>query len=159
MTARLLAAEASARGAAERAHAEVEAAHDRATGAERRAALEIENERAARGKADKRTEAVERRLETLQATSASQVEELAKTKSLLDQERATAHQLRSANEMGAAQRQALDHALVEAKVAIGRAEAEAKTTQAAMAQLLPLLPQAKQAKASPKARQQAVKRT
>lgn len=152
LTNRLRAVEASAREASERARTEIQAAHDRATGAERRAALDIENERAARGRADKRAEAVERRLESLQATSASQVEELIKTKSQLDHERKTVDRLRTANDAASAQRQALDNALVEARVAMGRAEAKAKTTQAAMAQLLPLLAQKQQTKAAPKAR-------
>lgn len=150
---RLKAAEASASAAADRARGEVQAAHERATGAERRAAMEIENERAALGKADKRAEALEIRIEPLQATVTRQAEELVKAKLELEHERATAESVRTANEAASAMRQILEDALVEAKVAIGRAEAEARTTQAAMAQLLPLLAENKARKTAPKARQ------
>ena len=152
LTARLNVAEAQAHASAERARTEIQAAHERATGAERRAALEIENERTARGRADKRGDALEKRAESLQATAAGQIEELIRTRAALDQERATAERLRAANQTASAERQAVDAALVESKLAIGRAEAEAKATQAAMAQLLPLIAELRPKKAITKAR-------
>jgi hypothetical protein len=139
LTRRLHAAENQAQAAAERARAEIRSAQERAAGAERRAALEIENERGARGKADKRAEILEKRLESLQATSARQLEDLVKAQTALDQERATSAGLRATSAAALAERQAVDAALIEAKVAIGRAEAEAKATQAAMERLLPLV--------------------
>lgn len=139
LTARLSAAETHAQATAEHARAEILAAHERATGAERRAALEIENERSARGRADKRAETLEKRVESLQATSASQFEALVKARAELNHERATSEHLRATSQAASAERQAVDAALIEAKVTIGRAEAEAKATQAAMDQLLPLL--------------------
>ncbi len=152
LSARLNAAEAQAQTSAERARAELHVAHERASGAERRAALEIDNERTARGKAEKRAEALEKRVESLQATSVGQVEELVKTRAALDHERATVERLRATNEAGSTARQALNAALVEAKLAIGRAEAEAKATQVAMDQLLPLIAKSMQKKAHPKSR-------
>lgn len=139
LEARLKTAEAEARNLAERSRAEVHAAQERASGSERRAALEIENERLARGKADKRAEGLEKRVESLQVTSAKQVEELVKTRSELEHERASSERLRQLNEEAIQKRLALDASLVEAKLAIGRAEAEAKATQSAMEQLLPLV--------------------
>lgn len=152
LKARLNVAEAQAQASAERARTDIQAAHERATGAERRAAFEIENERTARGKADKRADALEKRAESLQATAAGQIEEMIKVRAALDQERATAARLRATNETASAERQALDAALVESKLAIGRAEAEAKATQAAMAQLLPLIAEFRPKKAITKAR-------
>ena len=155
LTARLDASEKQGHAAAERARAEIESAHERATGAERRAALEIENERNARGKADKRVEGLERRVESLQATSASQVEELVKARAELDHERAVSAQLRATSLAASAEREAVDAALVQAKVTIGRAEAEAKATQAVIDQLLPLLAEGKHKRAGAKTRQPA----
>lgn len=152
LTARLNAAETQAQAAAERARAEIQSAHERATGAERRAALEIETERSARAKADKRAEGLERRVASLQVTSASQIEELIKMRAALEHERATLEHLRATSEAASAERQAVDAALVEAKVMIGRAEAEARATQAAMTQLLPLLADGRPKKAAPKPR-------
>jgi chromosome segregation ATPase len=152
LKARLNAAETQAQAAAERARAEIQSAHERATGAERRAALEIENERSARGKAERRAEGLEKRVERLQALSASQVEELVKARAELDHERASSQHLRATNQAASAERQAVDAALIEAKVTIGRAEAEAKATKAAMTQLLPLLAEGRPKKAVAKPR-------
>jgi hypothetical protein len=145
LTARLCAVETLAQAAAERARTETQAAHERATGAERRAALEIENERGARGKADKRAESLEKKLESQQATSASQLEELVKAQTALDHERATVARMQSALEAAAQARQVIDASLVEARLATARAEAEAKVTEVAMARLLPLIAQSKKA--------------
>ncbi len=136
---RVAALEDQLRETEERARAEGQAAQERANGAERRAAMEIENERRVRARADKRAEAAEKRLEALQATSATQVEELVAMRTSLEHERREVARLRTANAESVHQRQAVDAALVEARLAIERAEAEAKTTQAAMAQLLPLI--------------------
>ena len=51
----------------ESARRDVAMAQDRSAAAERRAALEIESERSARSKADKRAEALERKLDTVHA--------------------------------------------------------------------------------------------
>jgi hypothetical protein len=153
LAARLEAAEALAREADERGRLEAQAAQERATGAERRAALEIESERAARSRADKRADALERRLEASQATAASQLEELVASRTSLQHERREADRLRAAAEAALAQREAADAALVEAKLAIERAEAEARSTQAAMAKLLPILGEAKPKRPASRGRQ------
>jgi chromosome segregation ATPase len=152
---RLATMEAQLRETEERARAEGHAAQERATGAERRAAMEIENERTARARADKRAEAAEKRLEALQATSATQVEELVVMRTSLEHERQEVSRLREAASDADHQRQAVDAALVEARLGIERAETEAKTTQAAMAQLLPLLAEAKPKKTARGAKQTA----
>jgi len=135
--------EAQLRDVEGRARAEGQAAQERATGAERRAAMEIEAERAARGRADKRAEALERKVESLQATSATQVEELVASKTSLEHEQREVARLRASADEAVRHREAADAALVEARLAIERAEAEARTTQAAMAQLLPLISEAR----------------
>ncbi len=150
LNARLAAVEAQLRETEERSRREVEAAQERATGAERRAAMEIENERAARGRADKRADALEKRMEALQATSGNQVEELVATRTSLEHARREVERLRASADEAVRQREVVDAALTEARLAIERAEAEARTTQAAMAQLLPLISDAKP-KHSPRA--------
>jgi chromosome segregation ATPase len=151
---RLAAAETQLRESEERARREVEAAHERATGAERRAAKEIETERSARGRADKRAEALEKRLETQQAASAAQIEQLVGLRTSLDHARQETDRLRAANADALQQRIAVDASLVDARLAIERAESEAKATQAAMARLLPLLSEGKSKRASAKERKQ-----
>lgn len=149
---RLAASEAQLRQTEERCRREIEAAQDRANGAERRAAMEIEGERAARIRADKRAEALEKRVESLQARSADQLTELVATRTSLDHERQEVDRLRAANEEAVQQRVVVDASLVEARLAIERAEAEAKAIQAAMAQLLPLLRDVKEKRAPAKSR-------
>lgn len=148
---RLTMLEGQLRETEERSRREGEAAQERATGAERRAAIEIEGERAARIRADKRSDALEKRLESLQATSTDQLAELVATRTSLDHERREADRLRQANQNEIQQRQAVDAALLDAKLAIGRAETEARTTEAAMTRLLPLIGEQK-AKRAPTAR-------
>ncbi len=146
---RLAAAEAQLRETEDRSRREAEAAQERATGAERRAAMEIENERAARGRADKRADTLEKRVEALQATSANHLEELVASKTSLEHERREIERLRANTEEAVRQLEVADAALVEARLAIERAEAEARTTRTAMAQLLPLISDA-QRKRSPR---------
>ncbi len=155
LTARIQLTETRLGEAEAHARASIEAAQERAAGAERRAALEIENERAARSRSDKRAEALEKRLESLQAASASQFEELAKARVDLDHEKAVSARLRAANDEASTQRQALDAALIGARLALERAETEAKTNQAAINQLLPLVADAKQKKTTARPRQHA----
>jgi hypothetical protein len=69
--------------------------------------------------------------------------------------RASTKRLQAAIEAASLERQAVEAALIEARLAIGRAEAEAKVTQAAMDQLLPLLSEGKPKKAAPRQRQTA----
>jgi len=152
---RLAAIEAQLRETEARSRREVEAAQERATGAERRAAMEIEGERAARIRADKRAEALEKRVESLQATSANQLTELVATRASLDHERQEVGRLRAINEEAVQQRVAVDASLLEARLAIERAESEAKATRAAMTQLLPLLVNAKEKRAPSRGRKHA----
>ncbi len=147
---RLAAVEAQLRETEERSRREAEAAQERATGAERRAAMEIENERATRGRADKRADALEKRVEALQAASASQLEELVAAKTSLEHERREVERLRASTNEAVRQREVIDAALTEARVVIERAETEARAAQAAMEQLLPLISGAKP-KRSPRA--------
>lgn len=136
---RVSALEIQLREAGERARAEGQAAQERATGAERRAAMEIETERAARGRADKRVEALEKKVESLQATSAGQVQELVTTRMSLEHERLEVARLKDVCDEAIGQREQAAAALIEAKLAVERAQTEAKTSQAAMTRLLPLL--------------------
>ena len=136
---RLAAAEAQLLQTEARARAEIQAAQERATGAERRAAMEIESARAARGRAEKRADGLEARLEEVKSTSARLCEELVSMRTSLEHEHRETDRLRQANQIEVEQRQAAEVALLDAKVARGRAEAEAKTTEAAMARLLPLI--------------------
>lgn len=152
LQARLEDAEALLRDTEERARREILVAQERATGAERRAALEIENERAARGRAEKRADGLEKRLDALQTTSATQLEELVSTRTSRDHECREVQRLQQANDLASRQRETMEAALVEAKLAIGRAESEAKTTQATMNQLLPLIGELKPKKSSAKER-------
>jgi hypothetical protein len=98
--------------------------------------MEIETERSARSRADKRAEMLEKRLETQQMASAIHVEELVGLRTLLNHARQEVERLRIAN-------------------AEERAESEATATQAAMARLLPLLNDAKPKRAATKERKQA----
>ena len=139
LQARLEAAEELASDIDARARREIQAAQERAAGAERRAALEIESERAARSRAEKRAEGLEKRVEVLQVAAAEHLSELVTTRTSLDHERREVERLRLENSAAAQKRLSDEAALVEAKVAIGRAEAEARSTQAAMSQLLPLI--------------------
>ena len=139
LQARLEAAEALVRDTEQRARQETQAAQERAAGAERRAALEIESERASRGRADKRADGLEKRLDALQATSAAQIKELVAIRTSLDHERREVERLQRASDLASSRRETAEAALVEAKLAIGRAEAEARATQSTVAQLLPLV--------------------
>jgi Tfp pilus assembly protein PilE len=61
----------------------------------------------------------------------------------LEQERSEVERLRVSALQATSQRELVDAALLEAKLALERAHAETKTTRAAMAQLLPLISEAK----------------
>ena len=78
-------------------------------------------------------------MESFRATSASQVEELVTTRMSLEHERLKVARLRKACDEAVGQREQTAVALVEAKLAVERAQTEAKTSQAAMTRLLPLL--------------------
>jgi hypothetical protein len=158
LSARLAAAEAQLLQTEVRSRAETEAAHERATGAERRAAMEIETERTARGRAEKRADSLETRLETLKRASAQQGEEFVSMRTSLDHERRETDRLREANRSEIQQRQAAEVALLHAKLALGRAETQARTTEAAMTRLLPLIGERK-AKRIPAAKRSAPKGT
>ena len=155
---RLAAAEAQLLQTEVRTRAETDAAQERATGAERRAAMEIENERAARGRADKRADSLETRLETLMRASAQQGEELVSMRISLDHERRETDRLSQANQSEIQERKAAEVALLHAKLALGRAETEVRTTEAAMTRLLPLIGERK-AKRVPAAKRSAPKST
>lgn len=150
---RLAAAQVQLQAAQQRAHRDVEAAHERATGAERRAALEIENERTARARADRRAETVERRLEALQGAGAAQLEELVAARTSLEHERREVGRLVSAHASELQRRQLAESQLAEVRLALCRAETEAKRTREAMTQMLPLIAHAKAKKAPPKVRE------
>lgn len=154
---RLASVETQLRETEERSRREAEAAQERATGAERRAAMEIESERAARVRADKRADALEKRVEALQVTSAKQVEELVASTTSLEHERREVQRLRASADIAVQQRQSIDDALVEAKLAIERAETEARTTQEALSRILPLIGESKQKRAPGKARSASAK--
>ncbi len=154
---RLASVETQLRETEERSRREAEAAQERATGAERRAAMEIESERAARVRADKRADALEKRVEALQITSANQVEELVASMTSLDHERREVERLRASADIAVQQRQAIDGTLVEAKLAIERAETEARTTREALSRLLPLIGESKQKRVPSKARSASAK--
>ncbi len=105
--------------------------------------MEIENERAARTRDDKRVETLKKSIEALRAASGNQVGELVATRTSLEHERREVELLRAITDEAVRQREMVGAALTKTKLAIERAEAEARTSQAAMAQLLPLIPDAK----------------
>ncbi len=76
----------------------------------------------------------------------------------LDHERRETDRLRQANQSEIQQRQAAEVALLHAKLALGRAETEVRTTEAAMTRLLPLIGERK-AKRVPAAKRSAPKST
>lgn len=151
---RVAAAEAIALEAQARARQESEAAHERATGAERRAGLEIEGERAARSRAEKRTDALEKRIETLQsetqATSTRQLTELVSTRGSLELVREQLEDQRTLAESACRHADAADAALVDARLARERAEGHALGLQETVTRLEQFMSKA-DAKRSPKA--------
>lgn len=149
---RLTAAQGQLQQVEERARRATEAAHERASGAERRAALEIENERAARGRADKLADALEKRIQTLQANSSQKSEDLIAARTSLEHARDEVQRLRARIEQANRLQESVELALTEAKLSAGRAQADAKATQAAMDRLLPFA-------GATKAKRAATKRT
>lgn len=126
---RVVVAEAAVVEAREQARRESDAAHERATGAERRAALEIENERAARGRAEKRADTLEKRIETLQnesqAAAAAQLAEVVSMRGALELASDQLAAQRNLAESASLRASAADAALFGAKLARERAEGHA----------------------------------
>jgi chromosome segregation ATPase len=153
---RVVAAETQAREADERAHRDSDAAHERATGAERRAALEIESERAARGRAEKRSEALERRIESLQVANqgaaASQLAELVSARSALDAAREQLAQQCTLAENASRCADIAEAALVDAKLARERAEGHALGLQETIGRFERMLPKMEMKRAAKPAR-------
>lgn len=136
---RLAAERGRADEAADRARKDTLAANERASGAERRAALEIEAERAARTRADKRVQALEQRVESLQQKFATQSEALAATRTSLEHTQRDNVRLTEANDVSTQERQAVERALVQSTVAVERAQSEARTAREVIACLGPLV--------------------
>lgn len=127
---RLEIADARCRDAEDRARRNAEAAHERAAGAERRAAFEIENERAGRARSDKRADGLERRLDSLkaglQAAAVCHLQESIALRAELEQERVVARRHAAVRDDIANRLQAAEAELVDARLAQQRALAQAQ---------------------------------
>lgn len=129
----------------EAARKQIAAANERSDGAQRRAALEIEAERTLRAKADKRADALERRLEAVQAESTKEVARLAERVAELgrEAERAKSGQARDSERLQMATSQIdlmkselaertsqLDAMAMELKAALSAAETASRLWEA-----------------------------
>ncbi|MCE4540750.1 DNA-binding protein [Pelomonas sp. P7] len=120
----------------------VEAANDRAAGAERRALKEIEQERQARGRADNAAEATRQKLAQVEAAAREQaVEHAAKATRLeidANQAKLALDNAVKAQAGQEAQVAELRRQLTDSQQATSRYEAEAKTLQALVERLAPV---------------------
>lgn len=130
---------------AERARADqlIAAADARAAGAERRANLEIEQERLLRAKAEKTSESLSQRLEATHKERSILAEQLSQAQERLTQEAARASQLEAARAAAMAnleaRAQAAEADLREAKLALSGAEAQGALVAQLVAKLEPMV--------------------
>ncbi len=137
------AAKALAREADARARRESDAAHERASGAERRAALQIESERTARSRAEKRTDTLEKRIDALQAefqtTSERQLADLVSSRGQLAIASEQLREQRGVAERASARAVAAEAAMADAKLAAERAEGHVLGLQESIARFESML--------------------
>jgi len=122
---------------------EVAAANERSAGAERRAALEIENERGFRGRAEKRADALEQRVDALisesQASMARQIKDIAELRGEITRHTQDLEVARASLKREHSKSKELAEALAAANLGCERARAEADATRVAIHRLEPLI--------------------